>query len=86
MAIRTCRRVAYIPTWQAKNGNYFKNVLLDRRLNLIAKRRRTSPCFLRTLFFASRNLSLSLSFASQFSSLRDLIVSISLIKSEYQLY
>jgi len=41
--VRTYRRVAYIPTWQAKNGNYFKNVLLGRGLNLIAKRRRTSP-------------------------------------------
>lgn len=42
-AVRTYRRVAYMPTWQAKNGNYFKNVLLGRRLNLIAKRRRASP-------------------------------------------
>lgn len=46
--VRTYHRVAYIPTWQTKNGNYFKNVLLDRRLNLIAKRKRTQKtCLLR---------------------------------------
>jgi len=60
-AVRTYRRVAYMPTWQAKNGNYFKNVLLGRRLNLIAKRRCASPVLPSCALLASRAIHIFLS-------------------------
>lgn len=62
-AVRTYRRVAYMPTWQAKNGNYLKNVLLGRRLNLITKRRWASSMLPSYALLASRNPHLP--FASQ---------------------
>lgn len=55
------RIVAYMSTWQAKNENYFKNVLLGRRLNLIAKWRRSSLAS----FIRSSRLSQSTFFSCQ---------------------